>query len=320
MIPYANTAHRPQWADLPADLRTAVETRLGASVVTAGVAGGGFTQGFAGPLMLDDGRRLFLKAAAAGSIAGTMYAQEAVLTAALPAQVPTARLHWGQELAGHQVLCFDAIEGGRMPRLPWRAEELTATLSALTRAAAALSPVPPALAALTTKPFTEAFAGTFDCWAAIADGRLPLPAMMAHLAERLPELIALESRLMAYGAAAGEVIHCDLRVDNVIIDSSGAAWFCDWNWLCQGPAWLDVVTILLSATPDHDAEALFYAHPLSAEAPDDALDALLAGLLGYFTTASERPPVPTSPYIRPHQRYYATLTLDWLVRRRGWRR
>jgi hypothetical protein len=136
--------------------------------------------------------------------------------------------------------------------------------------------------------FTQGFAG---------------PLMLAPLAERLPELIALESRLMAYGAAADEVIHCDLRIDNVIIDSSGAAWFCDWNWLCQGPAWLDVVTILLSAAPDHDAEALFRAHPLAATAPDDALDVLLAGLLGYFTTASERPPVPTSPYIRPHQRY-----------------
>jgi hypothetical protein len=319
MVPYANTAQRPAWADLPAGLRTAIEARLGAAVVIAGVAGGGFTPGFAGPVTLTDGRRLFLKAGSVDTPAGTMYAQEAAVAAALPAAVPAARLHWGQELAGHQVLCFDAIEGGRMPRLPWRAEELTATLSALTRAAAALWPVPPALVTLTAKPFTELFAGTFDCWAAIRDGRLPMPAMTAPLAGHLPELIALERRLMEYGAAASEINHNDLRADNVIIDSSGAAWFCDWNWLSPGPAWFDVVTVLLAAAPDHDVEALFHAHPLAASAPPDALDVMLAGLLGYFATSSERPPIATSPHVRPHQRYYATLTLDWLARRQGWR-
>jgi hypothetical protein len=197
---------------------------------------------------------------------------------------------------------------------------LAAALSALERAAEALSPVPPDVSALITTSFREAFTGTFDCWSGVRSGRLPMPAVVERWTDRLPELLELEARMMAVGGESAEVFHCDLRVDNVIIDASGGAWFCDWNWISRGPAWIDLGTLLMSAVPDHDVDALFREHPLGRQAPPDAPDMLMGALLGFFATSCERPPMPGSPYIRQHQRYYGELALDWLVRRRGWRR
>ena len=115
---------------------------------------------------------------------------------------------------------------------------------------------------------------------------------------RLPELVALESRLPGYAAGATGLIHGDLRVDNVLIDADGRAWFCDWTWVCSGPAWFDLAGLLLTAYASGlDADRLFAAHPATAGAPPDALDATLAALAGYFLTGAAAAPPTASPHL-----------------------
>jgi hypothetical protein len=50
----------------------------------------------------------------------------------------------------------------------------------------------------------------------------------------------------------------------------------------------------------------------------DGVDCLLALLTGYFTVAARQPAVPTSPYLRSHQGWYARAAGGWLMARRGW--
>jgi hypothetical protein len=156
MIPYTRTAQRPAWDELPAPLRAAIADRFG-EIASTRVAGGGFTQGFAAVVTTVGGLRRFVKAAPLDSPPAEWYAQEARITAALPDGVPAARVQWTAELAGHYVICMDAV------------------------------------------------------------------------------------------------------------------------------------------------------------------DATLAGLAGYYVTQSTRPEIPTSPYVRTHQRYYGLLAVDWLARRQAWR-
>ena len=88
------------------------------------------------------------------------------------------------------------------------------------------------------------------------------------------------------------------------MDAAGRAWFCDWNWLCHGPAWFDLATLLLTAYAGGlDADALFARHPAAAGAPPDALDVTLAALSGYFLTAAGRRQRPRSPHLPAHQRW-----------------
>lgn len=318
-VPYGATAVRPDWADLPAALRDAITGRLGAPVAAATTAGGGFTRGFAAVLATADGDRVFVKAASRSRQphVADWYAREAAVTAVLPPAVPAPRPRWAMTTAGHVVICFDAIDG-RMPRLPWAPDDLDAALAAWATAAAALREPPAELLALGLPALADLLRADLSWWGEIAAGRQPLPAVPEHAAARLTELAALEAALPGY-ATGGGVIHCDLRLDNVLIDRGGAAWICDWNWPCLGPAWFDTAALLVTAYASGlDADALFAAHPTARDAPADGLDAALAALCGYWLTRPAAGLTDASPHLPTHARWSGETALAWLCARRGW--
>lgn len=321
-VPYGATAVRPGWADLPAELRTAIGARLGAPVTWATTAEGGFTRGFAAVLDTAAGNRVFVKAASLSDQRhlSDYYAREAAIGAVLPAGLRVARPRWTLTVAGYYVICLDAIDG-RMPTFPWNPTELTATLSGYATVAARLATPPAELASLGLPALSEIASSDLTWWREIADGHEPLPtapALGPRLTERLADLAALESRLPGY-AHTEALVHCDLRVDNVLIDRAGQAWFCDWNWICHGPAWFDVVGLLVTAYASGlDADGLFAAQPAARDAPPDAVDVVLAALSGHWLSRAAAGPSSASPHIGAHQQWSGEMALAWLARRRGW--
>ncbi|SCE97519.1 Phosphotransferase enzyme family protein [Micromonospora coriariae] len=320
-VPYHASALRPSWPALPAALRAAIADRLGAPVVTARVAGAGFTRGFAAVLATADGGRAFVKAASAVEQPHLVdsYAREAAILDRLPAGLPAPRPRWTRYEAGWFVLCTDAVDG-HTPRLPWAPAELDATLTGYAEIAAALADPPAGLAALGLPDLADLARSDILWWEEVAAGREPPPALPEPVRGRLPELVALESRLPGYAAGATGLTHGDLRVDNILIDADGRAWFCDWTWACHGPAWFDLAGLLLTAYASGlDADRIFAAHPVAAGAPPDALDATLAALAGYFLTGASAAPPTASPHLPAHQLWSGEQALDWLAHRQGWR-
>ncbi|WP_428964004.1 phosphotransferase [Micromonospora fluostatini] len=319
-VPYHATAARPAWSALPAGLRAAVTARLGAPVVGARTAGGGFTRGFAAVLTTADGGQVFVKAAelARDRHLADWYAREVAVLAGLPAGLPVPRPRWTLDAAGWYAIGLDAVDG-RMPRLPWDPAELTATLAGYAEVAAALATPPAALTGLGLPHLADLAREDILWWVEVAAGREPLPPVPAGVPDRLDDLVALESRLPAYATAATGLLHGDLRADNVLVGADGRVWFCDWAWLCHGPAWFDLVTLLLPAYAGGlDADALFTGHPAAADAPPDALDVTLAALCGYFLTGAAAAPPAAPSYRSAHQRWSGEQALDWLARRQGW--
>lgn len=317
-VPYDATAERPDWLDLPAAVRATIEQRTGA-VTQARSARGGFTRGFTAVLETATGERSFVKAAsfAEQPQLTDWYAREAQVIDLLPRRLPVARVRWTIAAAGYFVTCLDPIEG-TMPRLPWVAAELAPTLATYAEVAAALREPPADLVALGLPRLSDLARDDLSYWQQIVAGRQQLPPVPAGTADRLPELAALESLLPGY-AETDALIHCDLRLDNVLIDRSGRAWLCDWNWLCHGPAWFDLAGLLLTAyASGWDADGLFAEHPAAAGTPPEALDASLAALAGYFFTMAAAGFTTASPHVRPHQRWSGEIALAWLAARRGW--
>ncbi len=315
-VPYGATAVRPGWAELPGPLRAAVEDRLGAAVVTAATAGGGFTSGFAAVLGTTSGGTAFVKAAPAGTPLAAWNAREAAVTAALPDGVPTARPLWTLTAADWTATGYEALTA-RVPPLPWPATDLAAALAAWSHAADLLRhPRPRAVAALGLPLLADLARRDLSRWSTARTAPRGLdPAALAALEARLPALAALEASLPAL-AADTHVLHGDLRIDNVMIDADGRAWLCDWAWPCRGPAWFDTASLLVTAHGDHDADALFARHPTAAGAPPGALDAALAALSGHWlVTAATEPPSIS----RDHQLFCGGKALDWLAARQGWR-
>ncbi|MFD0822817.1 phosphotransferase family protein, partial [Micromonospora zhanjiangensis] len=278
-----------------------------------------FTRGFASLLETSTGDRVFVKTASLRTQPHLCdwYAREAAVLAALPSGLPATRARWTMTAAGHFVSCLDAVPG-RMPALPWRPAELDATLTAYAKICAALAEPPAELVGLGLPRLADLARDDLSCWREVAAGSEPMPAVPAGIPARLADLVRLESLLPGYAESAG-LIHCDLRLDNVLIDPDGAAWICDWNWLCHGPAWFDLAGLLLIGYPAGlDVDGRFAAHPGARGAPPDALDAALAALSGYLLTSAEAGPSGASPAIRGHQRWTGELALAWLSERQGW--
>jgi aminoglycoside phosphotransferase (APT) family kinase protein len=318
---YDATAVRPSWASLAPDLRAAVTSRLGSPVVGATTAGAGFTSGFAATLETAAGERVFVKAARSADQRHLCdwYAHEARIAAALPAGVPAPRPRWTLATADWFVVCMEAVDG-RTPALPWSAADLSAALDAWATSAAALAEPPQALLELRPPSLSTMLREDLTEWSGIAAGRVPLPSGAEPARDHLAALAALEGTAPALADTAGAaLIHCDLRVDNVLIDAGGRAWLCDWNWLCHGPAWFDTAMLLITAyASGFDGDKLWAGHPTAVDAPAGALDAALSAMSGYFLTRAAQPPNDAAPTVRAHQRWHGEVALSWLLQRNGW--
>ncbi|RIV37982.1 phosphotransferase [Micromonospora radicis] len=301
--------NRLRWAELPPEVRSAVQEILGDRVVAAVSQPGGYSPGTADRVRTAGGRRAFVKAASPAQNPDTPDAHraEARITAALPAYAPTPRL-LGCHDDGYWVALVLTDVDGRAPSTPWRPDELDAVLAALARMAAALTPV----ALPRVPPIAERLAGDFTGWANVAAD--PPPDLHPWARAHLDELRAATQRGLA--TLAGDTLcHTDLRGDNLLIDGDGRVTVVDWPWAAHGPAWLDSALLLLDVClhGGYDLDTLLRRLPLAADADPAALLGLYAGLAGFFTDRARLPAPPGIPTLRPFQQAQADVLLPWLA-------
>jgi hypothetical protein len=310
-VPHGRTARRLAWPHLPPDVRRSVEGWLGSPVTDARSQGAGFTPGFASRLTAADGARLFVKAASkqAQPHIAASYAEEARKLWLLPTTVPAPRLHHAREDDRWVVLGFEDVEG-RAPGRPWAEDELLRCLDTLARVAALLGDVGSLPAGLDLVPLHVDMPTLLTGWDVVAATRPDWP----HLAEAR-EL----SRSLPRLPDAGHFVHADARDDNFLLARDGRTLLCDWNWPGLGPRWLDAVDLLVAAHADGlDTGPVMAAHPLTAGADPDHVDAWVAALCGFMLEADTRPVPASSPHLGVHRRWWAAATWNWLASRRGW--
>ncbi|MGW1340764.1 aminoglycoside phosphotransferase [Kribbella sp. NPDC002412] len=354
-VDYTATSLRPDWHALPAGLRENLTVALGSEVVSAGPSvSSGFTGGFAAPLRLADGRRVFVKASDDSLHSYRAYQREAEVVPQLPPEIrvpailATAhavdeRRTSGDAGSAGAAHCADGPDGarqpvppagggrwfavasewvvGRMPGTPWTAGDFAVVTAACEGVAEVMEPSP--LEGL--RSFLEdldAGDSPLQTPARILAGEAPLPTgLQPWVPKVLPEVISLLE--LAPEAFAGETAtHSDLRPDNLLIDGDGACWTVDWNWLALGPRWMDWVG-LLPVAQHHgiDTAAAIRSSPLTAGVPADHLDCFIAAVAAYMMkNADAPPPFGCTPALREHQRFYAWTFLDWLAVRREWLR
>ncbi len=301
---------RVAWSDLPASVRTAVEQILGSEVVAAVSQPGGFSPGSADRVVTADGRRAFVKAVAGSVNAHSpgLHRREIGVSAALPATAPTPRLLGSHDDGDWVALVLTDVEG-RHPHLPWERVELEAVRAAL-EAVAAL----PLTGALVDLPETgPGFAADFAGWHRLrAEPDLGLDAWAVRHLDRLAACADRGEAALA-GAA---LVHGDVRADNVLVRPDGSVVVVDWPWATRGAGWFDRLALLVNlALYDEHAplEALLADWLPGVPAAD--VDAVLAGLAGYFVDVARRPDPPGLPTVRAFQRAQGAVVLRWLARR-----
>lgn len=310
-VPHGQTSARLEWADLGVSGQRVVEEQLGASVVAVHLRGAGFTPGFAAVVQTSDNQRCFVKVGyrAASTVAYEAYKTEAlVLTDLQPLidthQIPVPRLRWHTSNADWVCLGFEVIDG-KPPARPWQTSELATCLATLAKVATV--PAPTTGRCAHTVDLTADVAQFWHTIRAQVD-IAPYDTELSHLLSLLPDAMTPDT-----------LIHHDIRDDNLIIDATNKVYMCDWNFACVGPAWFDSLCLLISAHGD-GADVSPYMGPESVfrDVPADHIDALLAGLLGYFLAQQGAAEISDSPHLRGHQRWYANATGSLLATRRGW--
>lgn len=308
-------AQRQAWSEIDADLRADIEAILGAPVATAESQPGGFSPGSADRVVLEDGRRAFVKTgsdAVNPDIVG-IHRREAAVTAVLPSGIPAPRLLGSVDRGDRIALVLEDVEA-RHPHTPWLPGELTAVLDALHAVAA--EPVPAGSLQLDMSTVAVHYGAG---WSKLGDRVPPLPdGLSGWVAERLPALRA-DARRMPEAVAGDRLVHQDVRADNVLIRDDGSVVLVDWPWAARGAGWIDALCLLFNVRyldAESDVEAVVAAHPVFAGMAARDADCVLIALAGHFLAASQESEAPGIPTLRTFQYDQAVAILGWLRERR----
>lgn len=304
---------RLEWDEIPADVRGAIEGRLGAPVVEARNQPGGFSPGLAARCRLADGRGVFLKAVspAQNPTACRIHRREVEVASLLPEHLPVPRLLAVHD-DGHWVaLAFDLIEG-RQPHEPWVEDELDVVIPAIRRFSEAVTPTPaPGL-----QTVAERYRASFDGWRRLAAGDGDASSYGPEVLGALPRLAELEEP-WAQAAAGDTLLHTDLRADNVLLTDDGDVVFVDWPWACTGAPFVDLAFLLpsvgLGGGPDPDT--VIERHRLLDGVDPEAFLHVFVALSGFFVRQSLDPDPPGLPTVRRFQRAQAEVALGWVLPR-----
>jgi aminoglycoside phosphotransferase len=307
-FPPAQGARIP-WETVPKGVRGAVESGLGARVVESVTQPGGFSPGVAARLLLEDGRRAFVKAVGSepNSDSPGFHRREAQVAAALPPETPAPKFLFCHDDGDWVALVFEDVDGHE-PELPWRGDELERVLEALADLAAALTPAP-----IEAPPLSDRYGELFRGWRSLLEEE-PV-GLDSWTADRLETLAELESRWE--NASVGEtMLHADIRADNVLLTEDRVV-FVDWPHVCLGAAWVDLLAFLPSVAMQAGPKPweLFDDHPVARDADPERVNAVLAALAGFFVHRSTMPPPPGLPTLREFQRAQGAESVAWLRRR-----
>jgi aminoglycoside phosphotransferase (APT) family kinase protein len=312
---------RIAWEALPAWLRGVVEKHLGAQVVQAVNQPGGFSPGVAARVLLDDGRRLFVKAVGVELNPDTpaFHRAEAQVLAAMPANIPVPRLLAVFDEAGWVALVLEDVDGVP-PTLPWDPAELERVLAALDELSALLTPSPVAAPTIRARldPMFVGWRKLQTSPDASALARV-LPGDASSWVRRHVERLAGLEQGWPDAAIGNSLVHCDLRADNLLLTGDRVV-VVDWPWASLGAPWVDLVLLAPSVTMQGGPapDVLLQRSRMGAHADAAAVSTVVAALAGYLVWQSLQPAPPGLPTIRAFQVAQAGIALSWLRRRTGW--
>ncbi|MEU1216720.1 phosphotransferase [Streptomyces sp. NPDC005790] len=298
---------RLRWTDVPAPLRTRLETTLGSSVTDVVTPAGGFGHQLAAALTLADGRRFFIKAAPTEDPLTSANLHEGAVLGSLPSGAPAPDLVGVHHAADWTAVVIAHLDGPHPDLSPASSDprQILALLDKVTS-----SPAPAAYTAAVAS--TPSGAAGLHGWDVLLAN--PPEDLEPDVRHRLHELAELEAAWP--GLAHGDrIVHGDLRADNMVRDHERGVTFVDWAHATTGPACIDAVSLapqlILAGHTLKDITRLLDNHPATATDPQ-ASTAFLAALTGHWHRNARLPAPPGTSGLRAYQHHAATAGLALL--------
>jgi len=276
------------------ELDERIERALGAAPVRYTPRPGGYSSADRYVVELADGRRVFVKSAAAPNLAAWLRREYEVYTHLRGPFMP--RLEGWDDDGERPLLAIEDLSGADWaPR--WDAERLAAVREAVDELA--VSEPPPG-----TLTAREEHADLWDRWHLVAADPAPFLSLGLRddvwLRRALPTLLAVVQTV----GDGDDLCHLDLRSDNMCF-RDGRAILVDWNWACLADRRLDVAAWLPSVRREGGPP------PWEVMPGSGAYAALIAGV---WAAVAGLPPPETAPTVRAVQRDQLAIALDWVDR------
>ena len=315
---------KPVWSQVPRAVRERVDEMLGARVVRARRAFGGYGPSATFVLTLDNGRRAFFKGVyplpEGSAVRWRLDEEERVYQELAELITPWAPAYYGSlRLGGWHALLIEALAGGRVP--PWTASRAQRAVRSFAELHARTlgGPLPDWLPREHHLEFT-------GYWAAFTADR-QLRDRLANLCRTNEAKLDAANWIVAHGPAlsAAEaplvsarrfaLLHFDTRSDNIRLDGNLLRIF-DWPFACAGPAEFDLAafaqSITLEGGPEPEQLTAWYSEVLPLG--DDVLAASVVGVSGFFADRGSSHDLPGLPRLRSFQRSQLKSSLRWAAR------
>ncbi|MCP3422031.1 aminoglycoside phosphotransferase family protein [Nocardioides pinisoli] len=267
---------------VPAAVRTWVDEQLGSPVVGTAEQVGGMSPGCATRVTCADGTRAFVKAVGAELNPDTpdLFRREIGVLRHIGEHELWARLLASYDDGAWVALLIEDVEG-RHPDFTDPAE-LDAVLSGVDRLADVLQhrDVPPSVDLVDVAAVLGKWADSLSSLAEAPDAT-PVPRWLRSDPDDWAGVLRRQA-----GLPMPHVAHWDVRVDNLLRRPSGEVVFLDWGAAARGPAWGDPLLARLERVDDPWFDASAASCPALAEAGEQVVTAVLAGLGAHLAVRS----------------------------------
>lgn len=317
--PRAAGVHLP-WAEVPDEVRTWVDRTLGSPVASWADQAGGMSPGCATRVVAADGSLAFVKAVGSELNPDTpvLFRRELAMLDLIGSDPLWASLRASYDDGRWVALLLDDVPGGhpdladdaQMADLLRATDQLVARLGVV--------PVPQARATRIADAGLIDVVARFRSWTATLDhlDALPddlVPAPVRRDPGRLRDLAAL-----LLGQDERQLLHWDIRVDNLLRPGPGRIVFVDWGAAAVGPSWVDPLLARLERVDDPWFDASVATSPSLAAAGDDLVTAWLVAFGLYLAHESTRGRADIGlPTLNEFRRTEARRFLGAAVRRLG---
>jgi hypothetical protein len=274
-----------------------IEEIVGVRPVARRRAERGYTPAERWIMELADGRSVFVKAATNDLTAGWLRNEHRIYEALRAPFMPKLM---GWEGGERPILVLEDLSDAQWPP-PWTDDRVASVLLMLE--AVAGTPPPAWLPAASSSGFLE------RGWRSVEDDPGPLLSTgfvsQDWLERALPSLAKAAATCQLDGP---NLLHLDVRSDNICFRADGSAVLVDWNLAVVGNPPIDIAFWLPSLASEGGPQP-------DAVLPDAAPEA--AFVSGFFAARAGQPRIPGAPAIRPLQFEQLRHALPWACRELG---
>lgn len=273
-----------------------LESYRGRQVSLVTLASRGFTSAIRAHVLRDDGSAAFIKAGVDEETSGWLRDEIAMYQALQGAPFMPELLDTWDDEHGHPVMLIEDLSGAHWPGESWSPQDIEHVLKGLAKVAS--WPVPAHALSMSAHP------ADYQGWGEVA--RDPTPFLNLGLTDAstlnrlLPDLLAAHEALDLDGQ---ELVHLDVRSDNMCLVPGRGLVLVDWNWARRGVGRFDVGFWLPSLRLEGGPEPweVLKGEPLIA-----------SSVSGYFCSKAGLPAWPGGQAVRAFQLAQARVAWRWV--------